>query len=162
MIKKIPGPIFLLALSVFTITACSKDDSSSSPKTNTEKISASAWKYDKAGVDLDNNGSGETPLPAGTLEACETDNLIIFKADGNGTIDEGPAKCDPGDPQTTPFTWTFTSGETVINFPIAVIAGVDGDVKILALTETKLELSKQIPAGGGIPLPVTIVVTFKH
>jgi hypothetical protein len=161
MIKRIPRPIFLLMMSAFTITACSKDDSGSSPKTNTEKISASAWKYDKAGIDLDNNGTGETPLPAGTLETCETDNLIIFKSDGNGTLDEGATKCDAGDPQTTSFTWTFTNGETVVNFPIAILAGVDGDVKILSLTETKLELSKQVTVPG-VPIPVTIVVTLKH
>lgn len=149
--------------SVLLLGSCQKEGSSSAstPKTKSELITNSSWKYNDAKIDSDNNGTGDTPLPAGIVTACQTDNIIVFTANGYGTVDEGPTKCDPADPQTIPFTWNFVSNETVINFSSAVFAGVGGEFKIISLTSTELILSKQLTVPP-IPLPLTIIISFKH
>lgn len=141
------------------IISCQKEGSGA--KSKTELIASASWKYESAAIDSDNNGTGETPLPAGILEACQTDNLLIFAANGSGTVDEGATKCNAGDPQTVPFTWTFGTNETVINFSSAVFAGVSGEFKIITLTETQLVLSKSITVSP-LPFPVTVIASFKH
>jgi hypothetical protein len=149
--------------SLVILGSCQKDDSSAppAPKTKTELLSASAWKYNDAKIDTDNNGTGDLALPAGTVEPCTTDNTIAFTSNGNGTVDEGPTKCDPSDPQTFPFTWNFTTNESVLNFSSSLFAGVGGDFKILTLSETELILSKQLVLPGA-PIPITVVISFKH
>jgi len=153
---------FALIGSLLFMGSCQKEGSSSTPaKTKSELVTSSAWKYNDAKIDSDNNGTGDLALPAGLVEACQTDNTLTFTTNGNGTVDEGPTKCDAADPQTIPFTWNFASGETVINFSSAVFAGVGGDFKIISLTSTELILSKQLTVPP-IPLPLTVIVTFKH
>jgi Lipocalin-like domain len=154
---------FLTLLSAALILgSCQKDDSPTvANKTKTELITSAAWKYNDAKIDTDNNGTGDAALPAGLVEACTTDNTITFVNNGTGTINEGATKCASTDPQTISFTWSFTSNETVINFSSAVFAGFSGDFKIISLTETELVLSKQLTIPP-IPLPITVVVSFKH
>ena len=150
-------PLLLAVICIFP--ACKKDDSSSGSKT--ELIASAAWKYDKAMADMNKDGTFETPIPSGYLESCEIDNLITFKKDGTGIIDEGPTKCDAGDPQTTAFTWTFTNNETTINFPSAVFTGLTGDVKLVTLTSAKLQLQKN-DVDVGFSSTVNILVDLKH
>jgi hypothetical protein len=152
-------PLMLLFLCVVSLSACKKD--SDDEKSNTEKLTVSAWKYEKAEVDLDKDGDGDTPIPDSEIEACERDNIIVFKADGTGTIDEGPSKCNTSDPQSMGFTWTFKDGEKIINFPTAIVAGVDGDVTVKSITETNMVLAKTI-IYPGVPLPVNVILTLKH
>ncbi|MBC7849194.1 MAG: hypothetical protein H7Y31_05640 [Chitinophagaceae bacterium] len=147
----------LICLLAITI-ACSDKDST--PASNTELLSASVWRYDNAGIDTDKNGTTDSPLPPGYVSSCETDNTLKFEADGKGIIDEGASTCTVGDPQSVPFSWTFASGETTINFPSAVFAGISGDVKILKLTSTELHLSKEVSVG--LPFDVTVIVQLKH
>ena len=149
----------MLLIGGFCLTACKKDDDKA--KTNTEKISLAAWKYDKAEIDANKDGTGDFPVPDSEIEACERDNLITFKADNTGTIDEGPSKCNSTDPQSMPFSWAFKTNETVINFPTAIVAGVDGDVTIVSLTESAMVLKKAVD---GVPVfgSANIILTLKH
>lgn len=160
MKKQILSITALIVIMLVALVSCKKSDTQQQ-KTNTELVSQSAWKYDTAAIDGDNNGTAETSLPAGTLDPCETDNLIIFNANGNGTIDEGATKCDIADPQTLPFTWTFQDNETTLTFSSVVFAGLTGDFKIITLNGTQLVLSKVVSLTG-IPIPVTVIITFKH
>ncbi len=155
--------LFAFLFALLVLGGCQKDDSSgSTPKTKTELITSSAWKYNDAKIDTDNNGTGDQPIPAGFVEACQLDNTITFTSNGSGSIDEGPTKCDDADPQSLPFTWSFTSNETMINFSSAVFAGIGGDFKIVSLTETELIISQQVSVLPP-PLPtVTVIASFKH
>lgn len=161
MKKWIQQPALILLLGSLCFGACGKDnDDDDKEKTNTEKITLSAWKYDKAEIDADKNGTGDTPIPSGLLESCETDNTITFKTDNTGTADEGATKCDPSDQQSTSFTWAFKNNETIINFPTAIITGVEGDVVVKSITETSMVLSKEITFS---PFPAsTVILTLKH
>jgi len=142
-------------------TACGKKNPVSEI-TKTVLITTSTWKYDNAGIDINGDGTSDSPLPPTVLMACSTDNLINFKSDKTGTVDEGPTKCSTTAPQTMPFTWEFINNETELNFSTAIFTGVEGPVKILELTATKFRFSKQVTLPGGIPIPVTIVVSLKH
>lgn len=137
-------------------TACSKDSGGAS---NTDLITSAAWKYDTAGIDVNSDGFIDTGVPPGYLNNCDKDNVLTFKSDGTGTVDEGPSKCDPANPQTAAFTWAFTGSQT-INFPTAILTGISGDVTLLKLTSTELHLSKSVSIGG--PVPVNVVVHLKH
>jgi hypothetical protein len=158
--------IFLSAFIIViasTNSSCKKKDAVKS-KTKTELITSAAWKYQSAGIDSDNNGTIDFPIPAsglGSLPACQTDNLSTLVSNGTGTIDEGPSKCAPADPQSAAFTWTFQANETEINFSGAVVAGQSGLFKIVTLDETNLILSQKriVP---GFASEVTVIATLKH
>jgi hypothetical protein len=157
------------ALSFFTflsaaliLGSCQKDGSSNTtPKTKTELITSSSWKYNDAKIDNDNNGTGDQAIPAGVIESCQTDNTITFTSNGSGNIDEGPTKCDASDPQSLPFTWSFTSNETMINFSSPLFAGFGGDFKVISLTEKELIISQQVSVLPPLPA-VSIIASFKH
>jgi hypothetical protein len=159
MKKWFQQPALILLLGSLSLSACNKDDDNKE-KTNTEKITLSAWKYDKAEIDSDKNGTPDAPVPSGVVEACEVDNTITFKTDNTGVVDEGATKCETSDPQSSSFTWTFKNNETIINFPTAIITNVDGDVIVKSITETSMVLSKEVefpPLG-----TYTVFLTLKH
>ena len=124
-------------------------------------LTSAAWKYKEGGLDLDNNGSGETPIPAGTLQACDLDNTLTFKADNSGVVDEGATKCDATYPQSTIFKYTYNSSTNVINFSTAIFAGISGDAQVLELTATQMRVSKAISLTGS-PIQLTVVITLAH
>ncbi len=137
---------------------CKKSDSSGPSKT--ELITSASWKYDNAGLDINKDGFIDTALPPGYVGDCDKDNTLTFKSDGTGTLDEGASKCDPGNPQTSPFTWSFKNGETTINFPTVILTGISGDVTIQKLTSTELDFIKEINIGA--PATVNVIVELKH
>lgn len=144
--------------SILVSASCSKNESAGSTKT--ELLVSAPWKYNDAGLDVNKDGFIDTGLPPGYLYDCDKDNTITFKNDGTGIIDEGAVKCDPANPQTTPFTWTFKNGETVINFPTAVLPNISGDVTIHTLTSTELVLLKEINIG--TPTTINVIMKLKH
>lgn len=148
----------ILISTLYFQSSCSKDEDTG--PSNTELIASSAWKYMNSGVDVNNDNFIDAPVPPGYILDCDKDNTLTFKNDGTGTLDEGANKCDPSNPQTSPFTWSFKSGETYINFSIPLMTGLNGDLKILKLTSTELNLGKEVNVGGAAP--VFVIVELKH
>jgi len=89
--------LFLLLGFALLSSNCKKSSSGSS---NTTLITTSAWIYDTGGIDADNNGTIDSPFPAGFIQSCESDNLISFKSDGSGIIDEGATNAIQQIPRT--------------------------------------------------------------
>lgn len=158
--KHISAPLLVISF-ILILSGCQKSSSGDGTKTNQEKLTASSWKYENAKIDVDNNGTGDTNIPAGLLQPCQTDNILTFSTNTTGTIDEGQLKCNAGDPQSLPFTYSLTNNETVINFSTAIFAGVGGDFKIITLTDTELALSKPLVIPPSTT-PLTVIVYFKH
>jgi hypothetical protein len=161
--KIINTSLFLFGAVLF-FSGCQKstsedDNDQTTPKQ--EQLMASSWKYESAKIDADNNGTGDTGIPAGALQPCQTDNILTFSSTTEGTIDEGGVKCATTDPQSNPFTYTLTNNETVINFSAAIFAGVGGDFKIITLSDTQLALSKSLTIPPS-PVPITVIAYFKH
>lgn len=155
IMKKLP--IYLFVTLFAFVTSCSKKSSGPS---KSELLVSASWKFNSTGLDVNKDGFVDTDLPAGYLNNCDLDNILTFAADGTGTVDEGALKCDPGNPQTTPFTWTFNASQTVINFPSAVFNGITGDVTIQKLTATELILQKEVNIGA--PTTVNVIINMKH
>ncbi len=152
--------LLTLIVLAFAFSACKKDD----PivvKTNTELITAGSWYFDEGGIDNNGDGSIDIQMGAGFIDACILDNYSTFMAGGTGVANEGPTKCDPADPQSTPFTWTFVNNETEISFIGMNMFGLGSNFEIAALTETKLGLAKDTTMPG-FPVPVTLIANFKH
>lgn len=141
----------VLSLTLF-FAACQKDDDGPAPKTKTQLLTQASWKFSSATV-------GGTDVSA-AFQACQKDNILTLAAAGTGTLDEGPAKCNAGDPQTSPVTWSWLSGETQLNISTTLFTGGSSTFTLVSLTETQLVVSQSItipPAGAQ-----TAVVTFIH
>lgn len=158
----------LLTLGLITLTffGCQKessnDDDSKSPAKRMELITKAPWIYHQAGIDANGDNVGETPIPTGFLDDCALDNIVTLNTDGTGTVDEGPTKCDAGDPQSFPLSWEFKENATVVNIPDGAFGALSGDATILELTETTLKLKKSISITIPIPSTVTVIVDLKH
>ena len=120
MQKSITGPCVFALLSIL-LFACKKssDSNNNTPKSKTDLITASLWRFDNAkvaGVDI-----------SGSFDDCLKDNTVTFVSNGTGTIDEGPTKCDAADPQTTSFNWSFENNESSIHTTTPLFPGA-GDL----------------------------------
>lgn len=152
--KKVLSLAFMSLLYIsLTFVSCSKDDDDNTPapKTKTQLITQSTWRFSAATV----GGSDVSAF----LQACQKDNILTFASNGTGTVDEGPLKCNAGDPQTSPFTWNFLSNETQLFISTTLFAGGSSTFNIVTLSETQLIVSQNITVGG---TSQNAVVTFIH
>lgn len=138
-----------LFFTILTFSNCNKNDNP--PPSNTDYITKSSWKFDKA-------MSGSTDV-SGFINACYKDNVMIFLANGNGTLDEGTTKCNSGDPQTVNFTWNFTNNGGTLNVTAGVFAGQSGAFKVIAINDTQMILEGTVSTPSG---NVTGQIYFKH
>lgn len=147
--KKQIASLFISLLTVlFFLPACQKDDNLPVVKTKTQLLTQSTWKFSSATA-----GGADA---SGFLQVCQKDNVYTFVAAGTGTINEGASKCNTSDPQTNPFTWSFTGSETMLNISTILFSGGSNDFTLVSLSEIQLVLSQNYPPYG------TIVVTFIH
>src|SRR3979490_1103963 len=109
----------ITAFAFFVLAAPScKKHTTPAQKTKTELITQASWKFDNAKV-------GGNDVSA-FLQTCQKDNILYFSANGTGTVDEGATKCNSGDPQTNPFTWSFLSNETMLHVSATFFSGGSG------------------------------------
>ena len=142
--------LLLTSLGHVVFSSCEKDEDPV-PKTKTELLTQLTWKFGAATV-------GGTDVSA-SLPTCQKDNIMTFTTAGTGTVDEGLTKCNAGDPQTNPFTWSFATNETVLNISTILFTGGSNTFNIVALNEAQLVVSQTITVGG---TPQNAVVTFLH
>jgi hypothetical protein len=134
------------------IASCSKSDSNNTAKTKTQLITQASWKFSTATV----GGTDVSSL----INSCQKDNVLTFSASGGtGTLDEGATKCNSGDPQTTPFTWSFTNNESTLHVSQVFFTGGSSDFTIVSLTDTQLVVSQIVSVQGSMQ---TAVITFIH
>ena len=153
--------VFLAAsLLLLAFSFACKKGGGGGPKSKTELLTQASWKYENAAIDVDGNGTPDSPLPPGILEACDLDNTITFNSNGSGVVDEGSTKCNAADPQSAPFNWSFKNNEQVITFTNIAFGGLDGDVTVKTISETQLEMHKPVTVGVGTT--VNVIVYLKH
>ena len=155
MKKNYTTTLIVCSLTAFSIlTGCGKKDKPDpppAPKTKTELITTSTWKFSSATIGGFN--------VAGSLQTCQKDNVMTFAAAGTGTVDEGATKCSGGDAQTNPFTWNFQTNETTLFVSATLFTGGSSTFTVVDLTETQLVLSQMTTLMGP---PQNVVVTFIH
>ena len=148
--------LILAAFTIVLFTACKKGGGA---KSKTDLLTQSTWKFDNAALDVDRNGTPDSPVPPGFLQSCDTDNTLTFRSDNTGVVDEGATKCNPTGPQTISFTWTFKDNEQTITLSNVAFGGLNGDVKVKNLNDTQLEMHKDVNVLG---TAVNVIVYFKH
>ncbi|HSU26912.1 MAG TPA: hypothetical protein VLJ68_00910 [Chitinophagaceae bacterium] len=139
--------ILLLIIS-FLFASCQKTPTV--VVTNTDRISASSWKFDHAtsgGVDV-----------TSSVPACLKDNVYVFNANGTGSVDESLSICSPS--TAGAMTWNFQTNETILHISAALFPGGANDFTLVSLNTTNLVVSQvmTIPPNP----PTTVEVTFKH
>ena len=157
-------PSFIgIVLPVLLFTGCQKkSDPDPNQTTKTDLLSKSTWKYENAGIDQDKNGTIDlaiSTIAPGVILTCQTDNILTFKSNNSGTVDEGATKCNTGDATTTSFNWNFADNETALNISNNVFSIMNGKSKIVTLSETALTLSRDTTVFNS---NVALVVTLKH
>jgi hypothetical protein len=143
--------LILVSANFFLFSSCNKDENPPAPKTKTQLLTQSTWKFKSATVG---------GLDFSTLQQCQKDNIITFTTAGTGTIDEGATKCNVTDPPTSPLTWNFASGETILQVSVPLFSGLGNNFTLISLTETELVVSIVYTPPLGPSL--TVVITFQH
>jgi hypothetical protein len=137
----------LLATTAFILPSCDKDDDDPG-QTRTELITQGTWRLNSAtiaGIEI--------------AEDCQLDNTLVFTSAGSGTANEGATKCDPADPQSENFTWSFANNETQLVVSGTIFTGGNGTVTIVTLNSTQLVVSQVVDVLGS---PQTAQLTFVH
>lgn len=118
----------ILGLCVAILFSC-KEDSALDALTRRKRTLTDVLEWKLVSLKV---GLSEIPL-----EACMTDNVFKFQVDDNYAFDEGPAKCDPDDPQSMSGEWTLTpTGD-------GLVITADGTTKMTTideLTESRLRI----------------------
>jgi len=154
------GDFTNLAPATYNITAkdangCTGTQAFTVAATKTYYITRNTWKFQSATA----SGFGDV---SSFLQACQKDNILTFAGTagtGTGTLDEGPTKCNAGDPQTSPFTWNFQSNESQLFVSATLFTSGSNTFNLVSVTQTQLVLSQQITVSG---IPTTVTVTFIH
>lgn len=125
MTLRIAAP-FLFACAL-AISACKEDEPSPA-----EILTAGVcWKMTL----LEGYDTANKLWVAVPIEDCDADNCFTFRADQTFTVEEGTAKCDPGDPQESEGAWSISDDGKKISL------SDDGNTEtgtIVELTEGKL------------------------
>ncbi|MBB1285510.1 hypothetical protein HRH25_14085 [Flavisolibacter sp. BT320] len=133
----------LLAAAFLLISSCKKEEDKQASKT--DLLTSGQWRMTSYTLsppyDLDGDGTADTDGLA-TFDACDRDDLFIFKRDGTLVLDEGSTKCNSKDPQTENTTWDFVNNETEI-----IIAGER--VTIVELTQSRFRVSADVGGSTG-------------
>lgn len=143
---------FLLLLMTLGGTACKKDSNNDN---TIELLVAAPWKFSRvtaSGIDV-----------SGLVDACFKDNLLTLVAPpaSTGTLDEGPTKCNPSDPQTISFTWSYDASLRKLTFssPVAVLPGASPEATLVRLSRSELVLSQTVTFSGA---PQQVELTLVH
>jgi len=94
---------------MLAVTSCDKDDDATPEAPPSEKSKLTNRNFVLSDYNVILNGDPFSTYS--DLPSCVKDDITKFLDDNSGSVDEGNTKCDPGDPQTTHFTWAFQSEE---------------------------------------------------
>ncbi len=153
--------VLVIFSSVFILHSCKDDSADPIPtvKTKTDILTAAAWRISAATVDpaLDVAGTQISDFYA-QMDACDKDDLTKYESNKTGVYDEGATKCDPADPQTSIFSWTWDLSETKIT--------EDGETyEVESLTDSELIYSLTFDGddiGGISGIIYKVTITSKH
>lgn len=147
--------LFVALLSLLFISCDKKGNDDNSGQTKTQLITASSWKYDKAGADNDRNGTIDLSFDS-SIDPCLKDNSISFSANGTGTVSENAVVCS-GAAANTAITWSFANNETVLNLSGGGL--FSGQFKVLKLDASQLHIAKDTVYMG---FSTSLLLQLKH
>ncbi len=147
--------LLLGLICTLTLFSCGKDKDKDSGKAKIQLLTTGNWKVtswtSNPAMDWDYDGDTETDMMV-LFENCQLDDYVTFKADGTGENNDGSSRCDPTDPQTSPFEWALMENDSKIE--------IDGDeYEIVELTSSVFKVKQNIMMGN---TSVAAVMTFTH
>lgn len=152
MKKQLYFLLIAICSATIILTSCDKDDDNTTPaKTKTQLIMQGSWSFDKI-------FQGTTDVTLGT-PACYKDNVVTFTSTTNGTVNEGANVCASPAPAT--FTWSWNSGETILQLNTPFFPGGSTNFTLVSLTETALVVS-QVANFGAPGDPQAYTFHYKH
>ena len=108
----------LLLIAVSILPACKKNDNTPPPDAESLLLNKT-WKLVaftiSPAIDL---GNGPTNDVLSAWDACDKDDLFIFKSNNVFIYDEGVLKCDAGYPQQLTSTWSYNKTTKEITYCI--------------------------------------------
>jgi hypothetical protein len=146
--------LLLLALASSVVLTSCGDDEDVAP-TKTEMISNKNWTVTAETL----AAAGMTQDLYSQMDACEKDNFVKFTSDGKGTFDEGATKCDPTDPQTENFNWSFGNNESVLTLSDGTNS-IDQNISELSASKMVLTMS-DTDTINGVPITYTFTTTYE-
>ena len=141
--------IIISFFSFILFISCSKEDNTL--ERNTVLLIQNSWKFERYGLDENNNGIIEETENA--MLACEADDIFTFNANGTGVFAGGAVPCSMGEPATISFNWSLSNNGT----ELAIFAAPE---KINKLDENILEVYYMDINSQG--QPVKYIRRFKH
>lgn len=154
MKKIFPIALYSILLAGLLAVSCNKDDDPApAPKTKTQLITQSTWKFDKATAGLFGDISNY-------IDACYKDNIFTFQSNLNGNVNEATVICSPSTAGN--FTWSFQSNETVLNVSASLLPTGSNNFNIVTLNETNMVLSQNVTLPAPINQTVLVEFTLKH
>jgi hypothetical protein len=125
--KSIKYFAFALLSSALLFSACSKDESTTTPTVaGSTYLVGKDWRMIAA--TLSTAGVPTVDMFA-AMQPCEKDNLLEFLTSGLITEKEGATKCDPTDPDTAPYgAWTLLNSDKQLRI-------IDGDTTLMDVVE---------------------------
>lgn len=148
---------YLLLLAVaatVSFTSCDSDDDEVTPPTKTELISNKNWTVTAETIAA---GGSSQDLYA-QYDACQKDDFVKFATDGKVTFDEGGSKCDPTDPQTETYNWSFTNNEGKLTITDGT-QSIDQNINELSASKMVLSMTESDTING---VPFTYVWTTTY
>ncbi len=135
---------------IFLLSSCAKEKNNAPVvKTKTQLLSQSPWLFQSA-------AAGGTDISNAAQLLCFKDNIITFTNTNTGTIAEGALVCSPS--TAGPFTWNFTTGETILVLSAPLFPGGSSTFNIVSISETNMVLSQDV----NFPPLTLVTITFKH
>ena len=135
---------FVLAASLFS---CQKG-ADEPTETSRKALIIGSWQLTgnvetPATYDFDSDGikDSDTYKFMGT---CFTDNLTVFRPDGNCEENEGPTKCEAADPQVILAPWTLSADEKILTIDDDVYTVVEVNATTMKLSYTDVVIDTQV------------------
>jgi hypothetical protein len=143
--------ITLLIATGLSQTGCADN---SGTERDVDLLTATPWKYEKAGFDSNDDGIFDALDPR--IAGSEKDNAIIFCKDGTGYSALGPnsklgTRAGKGS-DSLPFIWAFQNGDSTIYFQ-------DQYYRVRTLNKHRLEIYADEKWGG---VNTRYIIILKH
>jgi hypothetical protein len=129
----------ILSISIsLTLGSCQ-----STSRHDTDLLTGSPWKYEKAGFDteMDDDVAASFNALDPRIIGFEKDYAIVFRTDGSGALKDTRPRNKHHNPDSLPFFWSFQNNDSVLYFQ-------NQYYKVQTLTHDKLVIYADQHLGG--------------
>lgn len=138
MLRKPLNLVSVLTVFVFLLYGCGKDGGGSNSKSKTTLLTQSDWVRTSLMITINTNPPYDDHQ---TSAPCIRDNRWVFRTNGSYELNQGPTKCNVGDPQIIETgSWSFANNETKLTIGTSTFT-------IDQLTETTMVLTYTYSGG---------------